>query len=228
MPGCAIDQWFRDGFGRRLTGVVVSSERLVWRCVSSWQSRLQAVQLALLDEDFNLDDVQRAFVQEYLVNGENGTAAAQKAKPRLKRESAEKQARRWLKDREVARYLDKRCAEAALRAELLEDEVIENARVSHAAAMGLIKLRKSVLRKTEGEDGLPRTVVDHVEVYEANLTAANSANEMLRKIGGFGVERSEVTQSPAESLEDLDDDALKARVKELAGKAGFRVEDADR
>ena len=184
----------------------------------SYQSRvLRHVQLALFEEDFDLADYERAFAEELLVNGGKKQEAMQVARPDLRPASAGVVANRALKRPEVLRYLDWRRSQLVLRARLTEDELIEKARRVYLAAMGELPVRKSLVQRSE--EGAVQ--VEDLEIRDPSLSAANTAIETLRKIGGFGVERTETRHSGSVALGELSDEELETRLQDLARKAGF-------
>ena len=145
--------------------------------------RVRAVQLALFDEDFDLDDEQRAFANQFVVSGGDGTQAMAATRPSLTTDSARRTAARWLdptnkKNAELLRYIAWCRAQARLRAELTEVELIAATRRILAHAMGDEPLAKTIVFKDGG--------TKDKFVREPSLTAANAAVELLRKIGGIG------------------------------------------
>lgn len=186
----------------------------------SYQSQtLRHVQLALFEEDFALSEAERAFAEEMLVNGEKRMEAARVARPQLKQGSACVQANRWMRNPEVLRYMDWRRSQLVLRARLTEDELVEKARRVYLAAMGDLPVRKSLVQRSEEGD----VQVEDLEIRDPSLSAANTAIETLRKIGGFGVERTETRHSGSVALGELSDEEREQRLQDLARKAGLAL-----
>lgn len=150
------------------------------------QGRVLARQLSLFD-DPGVTDEERAFCDEYLINGFRGVDAVLKVRPHVKRNAAKVQAHRWLKKSDAVRaYLEQRQVQLALAAELAQQEVIELHRAVALAGLGRIKLRKSVL----GKDG---KAIGETEVYEPNLSAVNVAAAGLAKF--LGIDEAEQSRA---------------------------------
>jgi hypothetical protein len=175
------------------------------------------IQLALFDEDFDLDPEQRAFIDELIANGGNRRGAMLAARPALSPKSADVIAKRQLAKPEVQRYLLWRQAQCVLRSQLTEDELVEKSRRVYLAAMGELPLRKTIVQR--GEDGT--LTAEDVDIRDPSLTAANTAIETLRKLGGFGLERTETRMSGSVALAELSDEEREARLEQLARKAGL-------
>lgn len=158
------------------------------------------LQYALFDEDFGCAPRDRAFVDAYIANGGNAADAARVAQPELKKGSARvvgsRQAKRLEADKpgeerpqddEIRRYYRWKQAHLVMRSRLTEDEVVANARRVYLHGVGEMPMRKTVMPKVLDEEGDEQTGTAFVTlVHEPNLGAANAANELLRKIGGFG------------------------------------------
>lgn len=141
--------------------------------------QLQPVQQVLFEESFGLEAWQIQFVHTYIENGGDGPAAYLAAKPGVKRSTAKSESCRMLaKNDEVKRYLRRRLAEVSWRQQLTEDELVAKSRRVYDHAVGDQPVAKSLVSK-EGK-------IQDVQVREPNLTAANTAVETLRKLGGFG------------------------------------------
>jgi hypothetical protein len=150
-------------------------------------SIVRNLQLALFEEDFAVSPGDRRFIDEWLVNGGNQTAAMQAARPDLKRNSAKVRAVRKLNaedpgNAELMRYRDWKQAQLVLLSQLTEDELVEKARRIYLHGVGDLPMLKSLVSRSEGGT----VTVDEVEVREPSLSAANTAVELLRKLGGFG------------------------------------------
>lgn len=186
----------------------------------SYQSTtLRQIQLALFEEDFDLAEWERVFADEWLVNGNKPQAAMLVARPSLKPDSARVMGIRALKKPEVERYLDWKRAQLVMRSGLTEGELVEKARRVFLHGVGDLPLRKSnVVRLDDGT-----ALVEDLEVRDPSLPAANAALELLRKIGGFGVERTETRFSGVVGVANLSAEQREARVQELASKAGLAV-----
>ncbi len=196
---------------------------------------IRAVQHALFDEDFNLSVDEMAFAHAYLSNGGNGSAAMAEVFPHLPPASAKVKSSRWLGtprkgpvNPELVRYIEWRKAKIAFRAKLTEDELVEKARRVYLHGVGDMAVRKTrfLHAKKEdeaaGEDDGESNVVE-TPVFEPNLSAANAAIELLRKIGGFGVERTSIEHSGSldvSALEKMTDEELAEKARELATRAG--------
>lgn len=142
------------------------------------QGRILARQLCLFD-DPGVTDEERAFCDEYLVNGFRGIEAVLKVRPQTNRNAAKVQAHRWLKKSDAVRaYLERRQVELALDARLEQSEVIDLYRMAALAGLGRIKLRRTVV----GKSGAP---IGDVEVYEPSLAAVNQAAAGLAKFLGI-------------------------------------------
>lgn len=151
-------------------------------------SAVRAIQFSLFDEDFNLDEEQRAFVAEYLANGGDRIAAMLKIRPRLTRSGARDRSYAWLGaepptekypgNPEIRRYLSWKQAQIRLHEHLTETELVGKARRIYLHAVGDAPLRKTLVSRDGG--------MKDRDVYEPNLGAANTAVETLRKLGGFG------------------------------------------
>jgi hypothetical protein len=144
---------------------------------------VRAVQLALFDEDFALDDEKREFAHRYVATKGDGIAAVLAIRPTITPESARRTADRWLdpqgkKNAELLRYISWCRAQARLRAELTEVELIAATRRILAHALGDEPIAKTLVFKDGG--------VKDSYVREPSLSAANTAVEELRKLGGFG------------------------------------------
>ena len=150
-------------------------------------SIVRHIQLALFEEDFSVSPADRRFVDAWLANGGNATQAMQAARPDLKKESAKRRAIRKLRaddpaNAELLRYRDWKQAQLVMRSQLTEDELIEKARRIYLHGVGDLPMRKSMVARSEGGT----ITVEDIEVREPSLTAANTAVETLRKLGGFG------------------------------------------
>ena len=150
-------------------------------------SIVRHLQLALFEEDFDVSPADRRFVDAWLLNGGNATLAMQAARPDLKRDSAKRRAIRKLNpedpaNSELRRYRDWKQAQLVMRSQLTEDELVEKARRIYLHGVGDLPMRKSLVFRSEGGT----VTVDEVKVREPSLSAANTAVELLRKLGGFG------------------------------------------
>ena len=129
----------------------------------------------------------RAFVDAYLANGGVIGEAMRTIKPHLTVRSAAVSGSRKLAQAntsgtELNRYLLWRQASLAMESNLTAGELIAKSRRVYMHAVGDLPMRKSLVSRSESGD----VAVDEVEVREPSLTAANTAIETLRKIGGFG------------------------------------------
>lgn len=181
-------------------------------------------QYALFDEDFDVSPGDRAFVDAYLANGGNGTDAMRTARPHLTPRSAKSGASRKLAEAndpksELHRYLLWKQAKLVMESNLTAGELIGKTRRVYLHAVGDLPLRKSLVTRDE-EGGV--SIAD-IEIREPSLSAANTAIETLRKIGGFGVERSEVRLDGDLAIAGLSEAEREARLAELARKAGLIV-----
>lgn len=172
-------------------------------------SVLRSLQLALFDEDFCLDQQDRTFVHVFLRNGGNATVAAKEANPALTEKSAKQTGHRMRKrlfpkpgdekpaDEELRRYFRWKQAHLLMREGVTEGEVVANARRTIKHGLGDWPIRKTLTDATYDDRGKKDgQYVRDAEVYEPNLAAANAANELLRKIGGFGKDTDDAITVP--------------------------------
>lgn len=177
------------------------------------RSRLEAVQLALFDKDFNISDRDMRFVDQLLANGEKKAEAMRTVRPNLSMHSAGVRAAEALRKPEVLRYLDWRRAQMVLRAELTQDEVIAKARRVYHAGMGDFAVPYTPPKAKDGE---------YIMARMPNLSAANTAVETLRKVGQFGGDTVDMRVAAAVArVESLADEDAEARLEELALAAGI-------
>jgi hypothetical protein len=139
-------------------------------------------QLSLLD-DPGVSDDERRFADEYIARGFHAGDAYQALGRKANEASASKIARRWLERDSVRAYLQQRLGALASRAELDQDEVVQNARRITAIGLGDLPVRRTLI----GKEG----VIGDRMIFDPNLSAANVANGLLAKVIGLGDDERE-------------------------------------
>lgn len=183
---------------------------------------------------FNLDDELKRCAHAYLAalgaHGNDAKARMQAVKavrPHLKPGPCRQQVYRWFGanppteanpgNPEFLRFIAEKQLDLREREELSESEIVRNTRRVFAHAVGDLPIQRSqVSRDEDGE----WSVVD-LAVREPSLPAANTALELMRKIGGFGVERTETRLSGVVGVANLAPEQREARLEGLARKAGL-------
>lgn len=200
---------------------------------------MEAIQLSLLDGAFNLSPEKMAFAEEYVRNGGDGGAAMLSVRPHLTKGSAQVRAHEWLGKRrqdgkpakhagdpELLRYIDALTLRVRLQAAITHEELAQNYRRNYLYSVGAARLRKSIVRRSVDEESGEETLaVEDVEVFETNLSAANTAVEGLRKLGGFGKDLT--PGAPGGEAPPLSRTERAARVAALLEKARRERADAD-
>lgn len=193
-------------------------------------------QYAIPLDDYALDEELMRVAHAYIARiGEHGDdmrariEAVLSVREHLAPERARRQAYRWFGANpptrktpglaELWRYIRDKQAVLREREALTEAEIVAKARRVFDHGVGDRPLTKSqVVRSEEGDF----EVVD-LEVREPSLSAANTALELLRKVGGFGIERTETRFGGVVQIAQLQPEERERRVTELATKAGLTV-----
>jgi hypothetical protein len=184
--------------------------------------------------DYNLSEELKRAAHAYLVGlGEHGDEmraridAVMLVRPHLSPEGARQATYRWFGANppterrpgmtEFWRFIHDKQQLLRESEGLTEGEIIAKARRVFDHGVGDRPLMKSqVVRSEEGEF----SVVD-LELRDPSLSAANTALELLRKVGGFGLERTETRFGGVVQIAQLPLEQREQRVAELAQKAGF-------
>lgn len=177
---------------------------------------LSAVQLATYGEEFLISEVERRLADEYIRNGGNMRAAGKAIRPNIKSGAASAWARNRLAKPGVVSYMKWRRAQILMRSDVTAEELIEKERQIFLIATGKTTVRKSVINR-DPESGYAD--VDHHDVYEPSLPAANMAVENLRKIAGIGAENKNINIHA--SVQAMSSDERKERLAEIMSKHGM-------
>lgn len=177
---------------------------------------LSAVQLATYGEEFPITELQRQVADEYIRNGGNSSAAGRAVRPKSKKGVAEKWAAKHLADPGVVSYTRWRRAQIVMRSDVTAEELIEKERQIFLIATGRARVKKSLINR-DPESGYAD--VDHHEVYEPSLPAANMAVENLRKIAGIGAENKNINIHA--NVQAMSSDERKERLAEIMSKHGM-------
>ncbi len=177
---------------------------------------LSAVQLATYGEEFPISELQRQVADEYIRNGGQIGAAGRTVRPKTRKGVAERWAAKHLADPGVVSYLKWRRAQIVMQSDVTAEELIEKERQIFLIATGKTTVRKSLINR-DPESGYAD--VDHHDVYEPSLPAANMAVENLRKIAGIGAENKNINIHA--SVQAMSSDERKERLAEIMSKHGM-------